>query len=88
MGPQNVRMWRDSLKKKKAITRERNEISSTNSVYKRMSTIFGQIKNIEALPLGGAIRLKYKNSYNNASVSSINLKIVMKCLCPMCHKCL
>ncbi len=39
---------------------------------------FGQIKkNCAALPLGGAIRFKkHKNSYNYASVSPIELKIV------------
>ncbi len=69
MGRQNVRKWRANFTKK-AITLEHNEISSPNSVHMCKSSIFGQIKKIATLPLGGAIRLKKnKNSYNYARVS-------------------
>ncbi len=62
MGRKNVRKWRANFTKK-AITRERNEISSPNSVHMCKSSIFGQIKKI-------AIRWKkHKNSYNYARVS-------------------
>ncbi len=58
MGPQNVRKSRANFTKK-AITRERNEISSPNSRHIFVSTIFGQIKrNCAALPLGGAVTKK------------------------------
>ncbi len=73
-----------------SITLEQNEISSPNSAHICASSIFGQIKKkCAALLLGGAIRFKkHKNSYNYANVSPIDLKIVMQCLCPICHKCI
>ncbi len=51
MGRKNVRKWRANFTKK-AITRERNEISSPNSVHMCKSSIFGQIKKIGIQCLG------------------------------------
>ncbi len=61
----------------------------TNSAtYVQAQSLVNQ-KELRSSTTGGAIRFKkHKNSYNYASVSPIELKIVMQYLCPICHKCI